>query len=224
MISLKPYIFVALLPGTLIWVVFNRIQKIDNQIIRVLSAPIIIMIGIVIGTLVFSQTTDQLGDYGSIDTVLEKAVVTQDDLKREAYEGNSFDIGTFDPSISGVLKKAPIAIFSGLFRPTLLEVNNIVMLISASENTVLMIFLIFMLFRVGLISFVRYVFTKPMVMFSFVFAIFFSFAVGLTTSNFGSLVRYKIPALPFLLASLFMVRYHSFEDSDETIRGLVEEG
>ena len=47
-----------------------------------------------------------------------------------------------------------------------------------------------------------------MILFSFVFAIFFAFAVGLTTSNFGSLVRYKIPSLPFFLASLYMIRYN----------------
>jgi hypothetical protein len=44
-------------------------------------------------------------------------------------------------------------------------------------------------------------------MFCFSFAIFFAFSVGLTTSNFGSLVRYKIPATPFFMAALFIVRY-----------------
>jgi len=70
-----------------------------------------------------------------------------------------------------------------------------------------------MLLKVGVFSFVKYIFSKPMVMFLFVFAVFFAFAVGLTTSNFGSLVRYKIPCLPFLLASLYMIRYNKNQDS-----------
>ena len=86
------------------------------------------------------------------------------------------------------------------------------MFISALENTVLMVFLIYMLFKIGPFAFARYVFGKPMILFSFTFAIIFSFAVGLTTSNFGSLVRYKIPALPFFLASLYMIRYNQQRD------------
>lgn len=208
MIVMKPYIFVALLPGTLIWVVFNRIQKIENPMVKFLSAPVIIMMGLVIGSALFSQTAGQLQDYGSVDTILDKAVATQEDLKREAYGGNSFDIGTIDPSIGGIARKAPVAIFAGLFRPTLLDVRNPIMLISAIENTVLLLFLLYMLYSVGIFAFTKYVFSKPMIMFSFVFAIFFAFAVGLTTSNFGSLVRYKIPSLPFLLASLYIIRYN----------------
>jgi hypothetical protein len=213
MIVMKPYIFVALLPGTLIWVVFNRIQKIQNQAVKVLSAPVIIMIGFVLGAGVFSQTAGQLQEYGSVDAIVNKAVATQEDLKREAYEGNSFDIGVIDPSIGGMARMAPVAIFAGLFRPTLLDVKNPIMMISALENTALMLFLVYMLYSVGVFSFAKYVFTKPMILFSLVFAVFFAFAVGLTTSNFGSLVRYKIPSVPFLLASLYMMRYSKEKDA-----------
>ena len=208
MISMKPYIFVALLPGILLWIVFNRIQRIKNQIIRLLSAPIIMMAGLIGAAGIFSQASSNLGDYGSVDSIMERAVETQEDLKRDAYEGNSFDIGTIDPSLGGMLSKAPVAIFAGLFRPTLLDVKNPLMLVSALENTGLMIFLLYIIFQVGILAFLKYIFSKPMIMFSFVFAIFFSFAVGLTTSNFGSLVRYKIPALPFLLASLYMIKHN----------------
>lgn len=213
MISMKPYIFVALLPGTLIWVVFNRIQKIENQVVKLLSAPVIIMLGLVVGSALFAQTAGQLQDYGSVDTMLDKAVATQEDLQRDAYGGNSFDIGNIDPSLGGLLSKAPSAIFAGLFRPTLLDVKNPIMLISALENTALMLFLLYMVYSVGVFTFAKYVLSKPMIMFSFVFAIFFAFAVGLTTSNFGSLVRYKIPSLPFLFASLYMIRCNKEQDA-----------
>ncbi len=207
MVSMKPYVFVALLPGCLIWVVFNRIQLIENQIMRIMAAPIIIMVGFIGAAAIFSQASTNLGDYGSVDSIMDRAVATQEDLKREAYKGHSFDIGTIDASAIGMLSKAPVAIFAGLFRPTMLDVRNPVMFISAVENTVLMFFLLYMFLKVGIIGFLRFVFSKPMILFSFTFAIFFSFAVGLTTSNFGSLVRYKIPALPFFLASLYMIKF-----------------
>ncbi|MBI1286926.1 MAG: hypothetical protein GC178_05045 [Flavobacteriales bacterium] len=212
MVSMKPYVFVALLPGILLWVVFNRIQRIDNPMMKLLAAPMIMMLGFVGAAAIFSRASSNLGDYGSVDAILDRAVATQEDLKRDAYAGNTFDIGTIDPSVGGMASKAPVAIFAGLFRPTLLDVRTPFMLLSALENTVLMFFLIYMLFKIGPLEFARYVFAKPMIMFSFVFAIFFSFAVGLTTSNFGALVRYKIPALPFFLASLYMIR-HNREES-----------
>lgn len=217
MLTLKPYIFVALLPGIMIWIVFNRIGTIQNPIIRLASAPIIVMVGIVVAMLVFSQASSSLGAYGSVDTIMDKAVATQEDLKREAYQGNSFDIGVIDPSLGGMLRISPAAIFAGLFRPTLVDVRNPLMLMSAIENTVLMFFMLYIMIRVGFFSFFRLVFGRPMILFSFVFAIFFSFSVGLTTSNFGSLVRYKIPALPFFTASLFMIRFNREEELSKKI-------
>jgi hypothetical protein len=41
--------------------------------------------------------------------------------------------------------------------------------------------------------------------------LFFAFAVGLSTSNFGSLVRYKIPAIPFFVASLMITNFYYLE-------------
>jgi hypothetical protein len=52
-----------------------------------------------------------------LDTVLDKAVITQQDMKADYYGGKTYDIGEFDASVGGIISKAPIAIFSGIFRP-----------------------------------------------------------------------------------------------------------
>lgn len=219
LIAIKPYIFVALLPGIMIWTVYGRITKIANPVVRILAAPVLLMVGLVGASFLFTQTSGSLGAYGDLDATLEKAVVTQEDLKRAAYEGNSFDIGSFEPTIPGILSKAPIAIFSGLFRPTLLDVTNVVMLISAIENTFLMIFLIVNLFKIGPFSYLKNTFGEPLSLFALTFALFLSFAVGLTTSNFGSLVRYRIPATPFFLAGLFIARHQTEKASKQAVFG-----
>jgi hypothetical protein len=79
------------------------------------------------------------------------------------------------------------------------------MLISALENTFLILLTLRIFFKAGPINFFSLIFKEPLLIFSFVFAIFFSFSVGLTTANFGALVRYKIPALPFYLCTLFIL-------------------
>jgi hypothetical protein len=218
-ISIKPYIFVALLPGGFLWAFSNRIKEIGNPMLKVLAAPLILMVGVIGVSFFFAQAASSLGDYGSVDTMLKKAVVTQDDLKSAYYGGNTFDIGAFEPTIPGILSKAPIAIFSGMFRPTLLDTRNFVMLLSAVENTVVMLFFLYVLITIGPIRYISGIFAEPMAMFGFVFALFFSFAVGLTTANFGSLVRYKIPAIPFFLISLYIARDRKLrleEELDET--------
>ena len=50
---------------------------------------------------------------------------------------------------------------------------------------------------------------NPNVLFTLIFSIAFAFAVGVSTFNFGTLVRYKIPLLPFFLVALILILHHS---------------
>jgi len=205
LITVKPYIFVALLPGAAIWVSFNRIKSVKNGFIRFTIAPLILVIAFIGTTSIMGALGSSLGSFSSVDAALDKAVITKNDLSREAYGKNSFDIGTYDASISGIISKFPVAVLAGLFRPFLWDASNPVMFISAFENTFLMFLTLRVLFRVGPFRFFSLIFKEPLLIFSFVFAIFFSFSVGLTTANFGALVRYKIPALPFYLSTLYIL-------------------
>lgn len=211
MIVFKPYIFIALLPGTLIWVSFKRIQLIRNPVFKILAAPLIISVFLVGGSLVFGSLSTNFNQYSSVDGVLSKAVVSQQDLKQEYNKGNSFDIGTFDGSISSVISKFPLAVTAGLFRPFIFEARNPVMLISGIENTFMLIFTVVFLFQVGPVRVLKYALKEPLVLFSLAFAVFFAFGIGLSTSNFGALVRYKIPCIPFYLSALYIMRDHFSE-------------
>ncbi|MEI7595843.1 MAG: hypothetical protein WCK02_08865 [Bacteroidota bacterium] len=204
-IAIKPYIFMALMPGSLIWGTFDLVKSVKNQIIRVLIAPFIIISTFFGGGAVLSNLSSKMGEYGSVDAAISKAVVTQRDLKREEYGGNSFDIGDFEPTIGGILSKAPIAIVSGLFRPFIWEVRNGLMLLSALENLLLVYLLLSSVFKVGFFKYLNIIRSDPFIMFMMIFSIFFAFSIGLTTANFGALVRYKIPLIPFLVSAIFIV-------------------
>lgn len=203
-ISIKPYIFVAFLPGITLWITYHRILKIKSGFFRLILGPGIILTGVAVSTVIFVTFSDSLGEYGSIDKAVNKAVVTKNDLTREAYGKNSFDIGQIDGSVGGLLSKFPAAVMAGLFRPYLWDATNPVMLFSALENTFLFIMFLRVFFKNGLQFFPR-IFGNPVLTLCFVFSIFFSFALGLTTANFGALVRYKIPAIPFFLSMLYIL-------------------
>lgn len=206
LLSIKPYILFALLPGSLIWLSNERLVNVKSKALRVVAAPFFVSIGVGLGFFVLTQLGDSLGMY-AVDTVLEKAVESNLDQKREYYGGNSFDIGEFDATAGSILSKAHLAIAATLFRPTLLDAKNPVMLLSAFENTYIMLITVFLLFRLKFFGFFRLIGEKPLLLFSVLFSLFFAFSVGIATSNFGALVRLKIPCIPFFVSSLFVLKY-----------------
>jgi hypothetical protein len=211
--SIKPYIFFALLPGSILWIVSIWMAKFDNKLVRNVTAPLLLLIAIGVGYFVLSLMGDKLGGY-SVDRVMTKAVASQQDLKMDYYGGNSFDIGEFEATPMGMLSKAHLAITAALFRPFLWEARNAVMMISAIENTLLLIFSLYIIFKVRVIYLFRLMMRHHLLLFSLVFSLFFSFGVGLSISNFGSMVRYKIPAMPFFLASLIIAREILLKDME----------
>ena len=176
-ISIKPYIFFALLPGAIIWLSNQQSSKIANKTLRFIATPVLLLIGSAFAFFSLNQIGDKLGYY-KVDSVLDRAVVVQQDMKAEYYGGKSFDIGNFDNSIGGVAKKAPIAIFSGIFRPALWDVKNLVLFISSLENTYLLILTVFLLWRLKGIGFFKLVIQHPLLFFSMLFALFFRFFSG----------------------------------------------
>lgn len=205
-LAIKPYIFFALLPGSILWLSNNLVKKINHGFIRFIATPIILGIGGFTGYFALDNMGDNLGQY-KLDNVLDKAVVTQKDMKADYYGGKTFDIGEFDASIGGVISKAPAAIFAGIFRPGIWDVKNIVMLISSLENTYLLILTLFLLLKLKVFGFFSLIRKNPMLLFCMLFSLFFAFSVGLTVANFGSLVRLRLPELPFFVAGIFMLRH-----------------
>lgn len=214
-ISIKPYIFVALLPGSAIWISFSRISRIKSTFIRLMVAPFVIGSGMLASSYVMSLIGTELGDFSSIDKALTKAAITQSDLTREAYGDNSFNIGQIDGTVGRALAKFPQATIAGLFRPFIWESRSIIIFFSALENTFLLIMTLRALFSVGIFGLFVRMSKEPLLFFSIVFSIFFAFSVGLSTANFGALVRYKIPCIPFFLCTMYILQTRTREKSDK---------
>lgn len=204
LISIKPYILFALLPGSLFWFASLRMTKIKNMFVKIVFAPALIFLVISVGLFVLQQLGDSLGKY-SIEKVMSTASGAQQDLKQSYYGGNSFDIGDYEPTPAGLLSVSHKAIFATLFRPTLIDVRNIQMVLSAIENTFILLFCVYLLLKLRVYRFFSLITEHPLLMFSFVFSVFFAFSVGVSIANFGALVRLKIPCIPFFLSSLVIL-------------------
>ncbi|MBI2966899.1 MAG: hypothetical protein HYY40_03675 [Bacteroidetes bacterium] len=206
MVAVKPYIFVGLLPGCLLWMIWEWMMSIRNIILRILLGPFISLIGVGTGLLLWMATSPNLGQYASMDKIIFKAHVSYMDLKQDYYHGNSFDLGYYEPTLGGIFSKFPIATMTGLFRPFIWEAKNIVMIFSGLETLVIVAFTLFVILRRPQVILFKIV-NDPLVLFCLIFAIFFAFSVAISTSNFGAMVRFRIPLMPFYLSGLFLLNY-----------------
>src|SRR5690606_35076418 len=65
----------------------------------------------------------------------------------------------------------------------------------------------YILLRNPPLKLLKIVMGEPLVMFFLIFTIIFSFAIGVSTFNFGTLARYRIPMLPLFVFVLFFIDY-----------------
>lgn len=207
-LSVKSYILFAFLPSLLIYLNFERIKQIKSFFVKLLILPTALGIS---GFLISFFIGDIIGDEGEFSSteLLEKAAVQQQDLKRDVYGSNQFDIGDFEPTLSGVLKKAPVAINAAFFRPYIWEVGSPTMVFSGVENTIILFFVIWLLLTKGVFSFFSNIFNDSFLLFCLVFCLFLGLVVGLSTPNFGALVRYRIPIMPFLVFMFLVLKSKS---------------
>jgi len=188
----------------------------QNKVIKFLTGPFLLAVGVGGGYLLLANMGDLLGLY-SLDSVLDRAVITNNDLKADYYKGNSVDIGDFEATIPSMLSKAPVAINLALFRPYLWEANNLVMLLSGLECFIMLIFTVRVLIKTRFLAAFPIIYKNHLLSFAMIFSIFFAFSVGISTSNFGSLVRYRIPVLPFFIASIYLIQYIYSKGKEEPV-------
>lgn len=206
--TIKIYILLCFFPALILWIFLSWRKKIPSAMLRVLMTPIILAISLALGYFALVVVGEDHKRY-SLEALGQTAEITANYLYyvSEKQGGSSYTLGDFDYSATGMIKKLPLAINVTLFRPYLWEAKNPIMLLSALESLALLIFTIVILVRSKFLLALKKI--DPTITFCLVFAISFAFAVGFSTYNFGSLVRYKIPLIPFYLIGLFILNHYS---------------
>lgn len=204
----KVYVLLALLPAMMIWVMMMYTKNIQNTFFRRFSAPMFFFLG-TFGGLIAVQLLGQVFPKYSFENLLLEAEKVRWWLEVSTARdgGTSYDLGTFDPSLFGILKAFPASVNVALFRPYIFEVRKPIVLISSLESTACLLFCLFIFFKTGIRKTFQLMFNDPVIMFCLVFAIMFAFSVGFTSINFGALARYKIPCLPFFYSALLILYF-----------------
>jgi hypothetical protein len=202
---IKPYILIALIPAFSIWIFRKSNEKIKSKKRRYIRLAIatIIFCFVVFGAGIYLSTSDTLQQF-AMENMLEE-IKRQQTLYEEYVGDSNFSFGSFDPTPLGLLKLFPTAVYTAIYRPFLWEVNKPIQYLSAVESFFFVIFTIYVLFQIGIKKFVSALYSNKTVFFCIIFTFIFAGFVGISTPNFGSLVRYKIPCLPFYLAALIIL-------------------
>lgn len=207
LIVMKPYIFMTIFPVTIAWVSYHRVARVRSVFIKFLALPVIALVMLGGSFYVLSKLGDRLDKF-SLDKAVQTAVIIQGDMKRtDLYGQNYFDIGPLDGTLPNLLSKFPVATNAALFRPYLWEARSLVVALSAMENLWLLGFFLLLLFRTRVRFFVQAIFMNPLVLMCFMFTLLFAFSLGISTPNFGALVRFKIPLVPFMVSGMYIIAF-----------------
>ena len=186
----KFYVLMAMLPGL---VVFVLPKKFGTKKLLALSA---IIFSALITLFFFSGS---IFGYDLVDTIVKKQHDFINMVNYEAeYSGSNIEIKELEPTFISFLSALVPAYVNALFRPFVTEANSLIKLVCCVENLVFLILFIYMCIRF-----------KPMdnnqlrfALFTIMFTVLLYGLIGMTTPNLGALVRYKIPAMPFILFSI----------------------
>lgn len=207
----KIYILVAYLPAFIIFLLLKNAMLLKNALAKFALITGFIIVSIFGFVTLTSTMQEAVVGYTGND-ISEGIGSYQNNYQKQKQkaDGAYFSLGVeFDGSTSSLLKIAPAAVIATFYRPFIWESRNVSTLLSSIESFVLMIFTLLVFFKVGLLKSIKTVFKQPIILYCLFFAMVFALFVGATTLNFGTLVRYKIPAMPFYVCSLFLILYHN---------------
>ncbi len=189
LVFIKMYVLAVLIPiiAANVWIVFTNNRK--------------VLIKFLISILFFINAAILVGKIFPEYNVFELLVGKQHDfigLARFENAGSFIDPLPLEPHFASFLENAPMAIVNALLRPFPNEISSVLMIPALIENILLVIFLLLaIVFHQTKINHWRIIFL------SLFFALLLSIILGLTTPVLGALVRYRIPAIPFLFIALF---------------------
>jgi len=190
---LKVHILFAFIPSLLAFIVC-RIRAYKNvRFTYLLLLTLIVIIGFNIQYI-----------FPSINFI-KVIAFKQQALLRLAYytdSGSLTEMNPLDPSFFGFLRNLPQALINATLRPSVFDAQNAMQWFAAFENLMISAFIIFC---IGLYRPILDPKKRAFVWFCLTFTVVLYSIMGLTTPILGTLVRYRMPALPFLMMAIVLL-------------------
>jgi len=189
MLYIKFYVLVAFLPAMICFLVAHLTKMKKVLVYGVLLS----LFGVVV------LNAKHIPPHVDLVKILERK---QSDFKRLAewqHAGSEFELTPIEPSFVGIVKVVPEGLLNCFIRPLLWNAKSSLYYHAIFENIIVLMFLI----GIALALFNREIYfredAKNLIWFCFVFTLLLFVIIGITTPVTGALIRYKVPALPFLV-------------------------
>lgn len=207
--SFKPYVLIILLTFFL-WFGINILQKAKSYFIKIFAFFIFILVGVLgLNVIVKELNNTETGPLAAYKT---ETLTDQIQNLNKSYEsqednGSSFSFGEIDYSNPvSVLSNIPFALSAVFFQPFIWQVRKPIMFLSAIESAIILYLFLYTIFKSKFLGFFKIIFKNSFLISFFLFCILFGTAVAFSSPNFGTIARYKIPCMPFIVFILLVVR------------------
>jgi hypothetical protein len=187
----KIYVLICIFPALLYLLFAKRFKRTVMYFFAVHIASVILVLSA-------SLLTDKLDLLHVIDRK-QQDFINMVEISDEV--GSKVDVPNLNPDILSLISKAPAGLYHSFLRPHPLEWNSPVKILAGLENYALLILLLVAIFKSGKIETKHWHF----LLFTLSFVLILYTIIGLSTPVLGALVRYKIPALPFIGASIVLL-------------------
>jgi hypothetical protein len=204
---IKPYILFPFLLCGGVWFYWFRALSSKGQV-GILKQPVYLLIAAVLSVGGIQALSVVFPEFG-MGNLADEAAGLQE-IGQRVQGGSHYTIAvTPNRSLAGQLLIAPVGLFFALFRPLPFDVRNAVILLNALE----MLGIAWLWWRIIRMrpwrQTLTLMFSSPVLMFCVSFCVIFGAAVGVSSTNIGTLSRYRVPMMPFYVLALFVLSLRS---------------
>lgn len=196
--KLKPYLAIVLLIALFAWGAVYAYQSIGNKRKKRLVLILAFFVFMLAGSQI-NNGIDYLENQNSYYSAIQKIKGYHSEYERTKESGASvYTLGEIEYSPLGILQKIPEAIATTFFRPYPWEANKTLLIVMSTENIALFSVILFICIKYWKNLFSLGIWREPAFVMSLVFILLLAVIVGLTSYNFGLLMRLKTPMIPFI--------------------------
>lgn len=187
----KVHFLFPFVAGAGVWLLLRRT--------RAAYAPMFITLAVALGLGAISALSS-LAPRFAPEKLSESVAEAQ--MYGEAAGGGSYYSLGADRSTGGQLALAPLAALTTLARPLPFEARNGTSFVASIEMLVITLLALRTLYRLGPREAAGFVRSSPVLIFALIMVGLCAAAVGLATTNFGTLSRYRVPIVPFYTGAI----------------------
>jgi hypothetical protein len=196
----KPYILFVFVVGSGIWFFADRAVRQGRPVLSIRSG--ILALVLAVGGIIL---LGKLFPRYAWESLAEQAAYRQDVGQRVRGDSTYVMGDGSQTSMTGQLIFAPFALVTALFRPFIFEGAKVQQIINSLETTAMLGFTIAVAWKCKLRTLWQIIVERPVILFSIIFTVTFGVAVGLSTTNLGTLSRYRMPLIPMFASTLVVL-------------------